>query len=106
EDDPDEYAHDHKYWELRVDPDHLTDQTGYQNGWGGEERADVTIKATLNPDDLSVTVEIGGTMYEGDSQETNDYGGSASASFVIPKDAANVTKDRDGRELYLKIWNT
>jgi hypothetical protein len=106
EDDPDEYFHDSRYWELRVDPDHRTDQTGYQHGWGGEERADVTVKATLNPDDLSVTVEIGGTMYEGTNEQTNDLGGSASASFVIPKDATEVTKDRDGHDLYLKIWNT
>ncbi|WP_410673739.1 tetratricopeptide repeat protein [Amycolatopsis sp. cmx-4-68] len=106
EDDPDEYAHDQKYWELRVDPEHGTDQVRYQNGWGGEERADVTLKATLNPEDSSVTLELTGTMYEGDNEQTNDFGGSASASFVIPKDAANVTKDREGRDVYLKIWNT
>jgi hypothetical protein len=106
EDDPDEYFHDQKYWELRVDPEHLTDQVRYQNGWGGEERADVTVQATLNPDDLSVTVELAGTMYEGDNEQTNDFGGSASASFVIPKDSVDATKDREGRDVYLKIWNT
>ncbi len=106
EDDPDEYFHDRKYWELRVDPVNPVDGTGYKNGWGGELRVDATINAKFDPGDLSVELEIFGTLFEGDNDQTTDYGGMGSAKFVIPAGAAGVVKDKFGRDLKLLIWNS
>jgi hypothetical protein len=113
EDDPDEYASDHRYWELAVAPSGTHKETPYTKGWGGECRIEARIAADLNPDQ-SVRVTLSGDLFEGATENTHERDGQGSMTWTIPKGAVNEphtiritheSEDDTYAEFRLKITN-
>jgi hypothetical protein len=82
-----------EYYELELGPDRLTHQMSRTYRWGGEVRAEFTIKLTRLADH-SVLVEVYAVLYEGTSESTDDFDGKSVISFLVPKEqtAAGVIR--------------